>query len=118
MISVSVLYLELIARSRVKAENLPLWSMRTLSVSRFVAFNREDLAQHAFQAVVFTLFGRCFLLQECLVAFGLNLRQIGDDVSFASAAESARLAEVQTPLCGNGHKAYAPEKRVSVVGGY
>ena len=39
----SVLYLGSIARSSVMAENLPLWSMRTVSVSFFVTFSSIQL---------------------------------------------------------------------------
>src|SRR5262249_11730007 len=67
-------------------------------------------------AVVLALFGRGFLLQKGLVALGLNLRQVGDDVGFASAAEPARFAGIQTPLCGNGHKACAPKKGDQRIG--
>ena len=43
-----------------------------------VALDREDLAQHAFEAVVLALVGGRFVLQERCVAVGLDLRQIGN----------------------------------------
>src|SRR5262249_23545341 len=75
-----------------------------------VALDWKDLAQHAFQAVILAFIGRGLFLQELLVAFGLNFRQVGDDVRFAAAAEAAALAGGQSPLCWNGHNAYAPKK--------
>jgi hypothetical protein len=43
MMSESVLYFGLMARNSVIAENLPLWSMRTLSASFLVMFTSIQL---------------------------------------------------------------------------
>ncbi len=54
-----------------------------------VAFDREDFAQHAFQAFVFALFRRGIVLQEARVALRLDLGEIGNRVGIATAAEAS-----------------------------
>ena len=69
-----------------------------------VALDREDFAQHAFQAVVFALFRRRLppAGRPCSFRSGSSVRS-GNDVGFASAAEAADFFGGQTPLCGSGH---------------
>src|SRR5262249_10801382 len=73
-------------------------------LDRFVvALDRKNLAEHAFQTVVLPLVGRGLFLQDSLIALGLNFRQVGDDVGFASTAKTTGLAGRQSPLYGSSH---------------
>ena len=61
-----------------------------------VALDREDLPQHALDALVLPLGGRHVVLQELVVEPGLDLGQIGDEMANATAAEVANFTGLET----------------------
>ena len=69
-----------------------------------VAFDGEDLAQHALDPLVLALLPGHFVLEKGLVAAGLDLGQIGDGVRGALAAEATDFLGLDASLGGGSHK--------------
>src|SRR5437763_78563 len=89
----SEVYWGLIARSRVMAENLPDWSIRTPRVSFLVTWSSIQLPRSGITR-----------LEEPLVAMGLDLGQVGDRELVEDPAEVLALARDDSPHGGrSGH---------------
>src|SRR6185437_8694598 len=78
---------------------------KVLQLQRLVvALDREDLAQHAFDALVLALLGSDVQLQESFVAASLNFREIGNALVLANRAKATDFLGAETSFCRGGHK--------------
>ncbi len=82
------------------AQLVPVVLERNLLV---VAFDREDLAQHALQALVLPLLGRHVILQEGGIADSLDLREIGSQKRLATAAKTTDFLGFKSSFLGGSH---------------
>ena len=64
-----------------------------------VAFDRENLAKHAFDALIGALLRRDVVLEKGLVTASLNFRKIRNGVRRAQAAEATDFLGAETPFC-------------------
>ncbi len=77
-----------------------------------VALDGKDLPQHPFQPLVLALGRRDFVLEEVVVALGLNLGQIGDRVRRPPAAKVSDFLGLETSL-GRGSHEVRPSSKSS-----
>ncbi len=69
-----------------------------------VAFDRENFAKHAFDALVLALLPGHLVLQEGVVAAGLDLGQVGDRIGRALRTEAANFLGLDASLGGCRHR--------------
>src|SRR5207247_743913 len=80
-----------------------------------VAFDGEDLAQHAFQPVRLALFGRHVELQKTVVRTRLHIGQVRDVEGVAEVAEVTRQRWLDNALGRDGHGSRSWRKRANAV---
>ncbi len=68
-----------------------------------VAFDREDFAQDALDALVFALVVRCFELQKRVVAARLDVGKTRDVPLVFARAETTDFFRAETSVCRSGH---------------
>ena len=77
-----------------------------------IAFDRENLTEHALDPVILPLVRRHVVLEKRVIEASLDLGEIGNGVADAAAAEVTNLSGLETADGASCHRGKAPERGV------